>query len=81
MPLARPPIFTYSEPLELDLLPLQSPVAVQAVAFVALHEIVVPSPFATVVGEGVSETDGAAGDTVTVNDLDVDPPGPSQVRV
>ncbi len=66
---------------EVDLVPLQPPEAVQELAFVLDQVSVVDPPLITVVGEAVSETDGADGPTVTVVDCAAVPPGPAQVNV
>ena len=48
--------------------PLQSPLAVQLVAFVDNHDNVELPPFAIVVGDAVSVTVGAGVFTITVTD-------------
>lgn len=60
--------------------PLQSPDAVQLVAFVDVHVSVDVPPDATLPGDAVSVTVGAA-PIVTVAVFAVDPPAPSQVSV
>lgn len=71
-----------SEPF-VDLVPLQPPDAVQAVAFVAVHASVVELPLKTVVGFALSVTVGGVGPaaTVTVTVCAAVPPAPLHVRV
>ena len=73
---------TVSEPL-VTLVPLHPPLAVQLVAFVALHVSVVDPPLTTFVGLAVKDTTGGgcAALTVTVTDCGVVPPAPVQVSV
>lgn len=67
---------------EVFLEPVHAPEAMQPVAFVAVQVKVLLLPEATVVGEALSVTDGAAGvATVTIVDCPALPPGPVQVRL
>jgi hypothetical protein len=61
--------------------PLQPPEAVQDDASVAAQVRVDALPGVTLAGLALSETVGAAADTVTVADWEADPPVPVQVKV
>jgi uncharacterized membrane protein len=58
--------------------PVQPPVAVQAVVLVEDQLSVVLSPLAILVEAALSDTVGAAADTVTVADCEAVPPVPVQ---
>lgn len=67
---------------ETDCEPVQSPLAVQLVAFDEFHVNVELPLNATLVGEALNETVGAAACWIeTVALLDAEPPVPSQVSV
>jgi len=61
--------------------PVQPPEAVQAVALVEDQLRVVLSPLATLVEAALSDTVGAAADTVTVADCEAVPPVPVQATM
>lgn len=63
------------------LVPDQAPEAVQEVALVEDQLNVEVPPLETLVGLALSETLGAAADTVTVADCVADPPAPVQVSM
>jgi hypothetical protein len=69
-----------AEPL-IALVPDQAPEAVQEVALLEDQLNVALPPLETLVGLALSETLGAAADTVTVADCVADPPAPVQVSV
>ena len=68
------------EPLGV-LVPDQAPEAVQEVAFVDFQVNVAEAPLATVLGDALRLTLGAAEATVTVVDCDAMPPRPVHVNV
>jgi hypothetical protein len=69
-----------AEPL-IALVPDQAPEAVQEVALLEDQLNVALPPLETLVGLALSETLGAAADTVTVADCVADPPAPVQVSM
>jgi hypothetical protein len=74
-----------SEPVDNEppvaLAPDQAPEAVQEVALAEDQVSIELLPLATLVGLAVSETVGAAADTVTIADCEALPPVPVQLRL